>query len=678
MADAVRISTPVCDVTDRGDNKPWTFASVMRNDAGRLVTDTERPITPEGGLLVVDLIPGLVEARHGNKVYRFLVPEVMPEGHTLANLLEDAFAYPANTPQELLAAAVGQYLIQHGDELAIDEVIRVGGTLLFRRSGVTLGSAVDVSDLVFNGDIDSITDAQAPAKELIRAVTQLAARAAIGAIGTTELEAKVSAAVSAEPTVVAAAAAAAETAVDNKVDGLNLVEAEDITVDDYLFAIVDSDDRVAVVIGVDGSTRIYKFDPASIGEGSITTAQLSEVTQSQLVAPSVGSLLLGLSAASGYLWAVVDSLGRVALGVRTDGKVVANLVEDSAPLLVPEVSGFSPTRKLWALNQTTGVRELVSETDDPRDAVSHDGVILFTDDGGRKVFNGEVIPAWPDRSTIACWGDSLVEIGGWAEELDTLLSASVVNLGGSGQTTEEVAIRQGGIELTVTVSGGEIPASGSVSCSSAQDILVTASGTTWSQAGTLAGVAGTLSRADGDGFDTLTFTRSGSGSAVSVDEAAFVSDAAVAYESNPVIILAGRNDHWAAGVEADFAADVVAAYDAMINRLRVYHKEFLILGTATPTESTAGSFNWARMTTANQALKLKYGNRFLDLQDYMVNDCIYDLGITPTPTDVTAMANKTLPPSIMNPDLSHFSTAAGEAAAVNLIKPKLDELGWTL
>lgn len=149
MAEAVRITTPISDVTQRGDNDAWTFASVMRNSDGRLVTDTPREVAPEGGLLVVDLIPGLAEAKHGKKVYRFLVPDVMPEGHTLANLLEDAMSFPASTPQELLDAAVGKYVeTNRAQFVAYPVLVESGpdaGKYQYRDgNGITVGDPVEL------------------------------------------------------------------------------------------------------------------------------------------------------------------------------------------------------------------------------------------------------------------------------------------------------------------------------------------------------------------------------------------------------------------------------------------------------------------------------------------------------------------------------------------------------
>lgn len=450
-------------------------------------------------------------------------------------------------------------------------------------------------------------------------------------------------------------------------------------VDDPVWAVVDSNGHIALGVKADGSVRVYKLDLASITDGTIETVKLSATVQSQLVAAGIGTMLTVTTEASGYLWAVTDSAGRIALGVKTDGTVAGKFAPTSAaPTVLPEISGSTPSRKLWTLNHTTGVRTLVTASGDPRDAVEDNGAILFTDDTGRRAYTGGlIVPAYPDRTVVSCWGDSLTKDCGIPEWLDANLAATVANKGASGQTADEIAIRQGGYTLQLSVSGGSIPTSGGVTVTTAQSFVLSTAA--FSQAGSLAGVPGTLSRADGS--STWTFTRTTGGSAVAVAGATpFTSDDATTYQSSLVIIAAGRNDHNVMDVNTHasvVAASVVAAHDAMVARLRTYHVEYLILGTCTPTDGVKGTYHYLRLRAINDALAARFGNRFCSYQNYLATQCITDLGITPNGSDTTAMAGDTMPPSITI-NAGHFSVAAGQKVAENVVKPKLDQLGWTL
>jgi len=490
------------------------------------------------------------------------------------------------------------------------------------------------------------------------------ARTAIGATSPDD----VNALISSSPTLASAAASAVDTQLASSTNPRLL---RPIVTGSVVWAVTDEEDRTAIQVDITGKTLINSLDMASIPGSSVTADKLTSDVQAGLQIPI---------ATGDVVAAVVDSQDRMAFGVTKTGALLGAFpTPQPTDLAVWEITGTSPNRKLWTLDHASGTRTLVTASGDPRSPTLVNGAIRFTVDAGESVYvNGSVIPAYPARTTIACWGDSLTEIGGWSEQLDTLLPASVVNLGTSGQTAEEIALRQGGYTLTLTVSGGTIPASGAVSVSSSQSYLRN-TGIAWTQIGTLAGVPGTLNRAIGAGWDAMTFTRTSSGSAVTVaSPVVFASDAATTYESNPAIILAGRNDLNVATISTDVRGRVLATHNAMVARLKAFHSEYLILGTVSNTDGIDTS-NGAGFAAINATLQNRFGNRFLDLQTYMSQQCIYDLGITPTTADLTAMSKKAVPPSLMNPSVvGHFSAAAGAAAATNLIKPKLDALGWTL
>lgn len=558
---------------------------------------------------------------------------------------------------------------------------------LFRwqdEDGQFWGPTVEYTVTGVPGDTDDLSDAQPYGKALLRAITQAAARAAINALGPDEIAAAIADALASAGAVTAAVAAAVPAAVTAEIAGRSLVNGQPVMLDTVAFAIVDNANRQALAVFVDGSTRIYRLDPASISDGSLTAVKLSPSLQSQLVAPGIGPMLDTIADTSGYLWAIVDSVGRIALGVKTDGSVVGKISATAvAPKLLPEISGTTPNRKLWALNHTTGTRTLITDVNDPREPVEDQGAILFTDNAGRKarLGDGTTMPAYPNRAVVACWGDSWTEGSAtpwWPAQLDSLISASVVNLGKSGQTADEIAVRQGGYVLQLSVAGSSIPASGSVTATSSQGFFFRTDNP-WAQLGTLAGVPGTLSRASGDPLGQFTFTRTTSGSAVAVaGTTPFSSADAVSYESNLQILFAGRNDVLNYSPDIDVIPRIVAAYDAMVARIRAYHKEFLIFGTINGSSAEGlGSYYWMRVTGINNALADKYGNRFVDLRQYVNQQVIYDLGITPTSGDLSNMAADMPPPSIMA-NTGHWNQAAALKTAETLIKPKLDQLGWTL
>jgi hypothetical protein len=151
----------------------------------------------------------------------------------------------------------------------------------------------------------------------------------------------------------------------------------------------------------------------------------------------------------------------------------------------------------------------------------------------------------PGKTTlgVACFGDSMTRgLGGTASTypatLDSLIPVDVLNYGVDSQFTSEIALRNGGLDVFVTVEGGSIPASGSVG------VTILAgnpwrNGSVWTFPGSLAGIKGVLTK---NAADAWSFARTTAGTAtVVLAETKFVS-AQQAGAGVGRIIWAGRNN----------------------------------------------------------------------------------------------------------------------------------------
>lgn len=262
MATITITGDTIRDATGRLDNRPWLVEAATYQDggAGGVITDrVSRPIYPIAGVISFEIEAGIAAWIEKPDGLRHLVT-VPDEDANLWDVIEAGIAYPPDTSQELLAAAVGQYLIEHGDTVAFDAVERDGDTLLFKRGVDTVGDPVDISDLVFDGDMDDITDATAVGKSVVRAATQALARTAIDALSPDDVADEIAAAIAADGTVVDAAAAAAEAAVDADIAGRDLVETDDVRLpgagDADKFVVMDNAHRVAFQVTDDGETKV--------------------------------------------------------------------------------------------------------------------------------------------------------------------------------------------------------------------------------------------------------------------------------------------------------------------------------------------------------------------------------------------------------------------------------------
>lgn len=362
--------------------------------------------------------------------------------------------------------------------------------------------------------------------------------------------------------------------------------------------------------------------------------------------------------------------------------------EVATQALAPEVTGATPNRKLRVHDRATGRAPVIASTGDPNNPViTGDGWVIFDTITGTKARkadgSGSIVPVSSSLATIAAFGDSLTsEYPGlgitMAETYPALLAAdlgvSYYNGGVGGQTTEDIITRQGGIQLALTVANNIIPASGSV------DVTVVTPTTVGSAsqngiigAGTLAGVAGTLSRTTAG---VWTFTRTGSGADTPCPPGTpFIVDAAVAQATNVQIIGAGRNDIGLGSTSA-IVDRVVGAYVKAVDRLRAqaYAPKFILLGTFTATNEPAGSTGYQRVTGINQQLAELYPDNFVDARRYLIDHGLADAGITPTADDLAKIAADTLPPSLMY-DSIHY-TENGHLAVKNVVKAAMQSKGW--
>lgn len=306
-----------------------------------------------------------------------------------------------------------------------------------------------------------------------------------------------------------------------------------------------------------------------------------------------------------------------------------------------------------------------------------------------KVANETIGYTRSSRTRIAAIGDSLTDgyFGGignqdadsYPSRLREMVPAGVqvFNLGNSGYTTDEEAVRIGALPVPLTVTGGSIPASGPVDVTTTAVIGWRASGTTRTIPGTLAGIPGTLTRTTSD--TVFTFTRTAGGSAVTVTPGTvFVPDFA-GHEGDTAIILLGRNNvtYSIQGPDASIGEHVAKGIARIVNWLSPSIKQVLIVSATTTTSETSGTGGYATIADINARLAAAYPSRFLDLRTYLAHQAIYDLGLTPNTADNTAMAADTLPPSIMDggTDNTHWSKATATLVAAQ-INNYLTTRGW--
>jgi hypothetical protein len=288
---------------------------------------------------------------------------------------------------------------------------------------------------------------------------------------------------------------------------------------------------------------------------------------------------------------------------------------------------------------------------------------------------------------FAAWGDSLTDgwtkppfaadqSDSWPGVLATLLGKPVYNGGKSGQSADEIALRQGGMVMLVVPAGGVIPASGAVTVTTSSAIGWRVD-RSWSDVGTIAGVPGTLSRSG----SVLTFTRTTAGTEVAVPvEVPFVSTLGTTHAESTSYFMIGRNDigytNPTPGVGNDVRNRLNAANIAAVGGLTPKNPRFFIFGTLNSTGEGVGSTNYNIITGSNDDLARLYPDNYYDMRKYIVEQSIYDQGITPTAADLTSIANGRPPATIML-DSIHYTVATARTIAQKAYDLTVAK-GWNL
>lgn len=262
--------------------------------------------------------------------------------------------------------------------------------------------------------------------------------------------------------------------------------------------------------------------------------------------------------------------------------------------------------------------------------------------------------------SIVCWGDSLTT-SGYPEMLARLTGRTVTNHGVGGNTSAQIAARQGGRPSYLTLVGGRIPASGGVRVESFTVSPMTQYGRQQIE-GTLGGVRGVLHRR---GEDRYEFVRAQPGDAVEVPVALpFMTDIGRS-DFEIAIIWAGRNNY-------DESGQVLSDVRAMVDFLKPLNKRFVVmppLNGAYRGEQIGGP-HYPHFVRIRDGLREAYPNNFLDIWQLLVEG--YD---PDSPQDVADHRNG-IPPSSLRSDPIHLNDEGARRVARHVRDYLIDFKGY--
>lgn len=274
------------------------------------------------------------------------------------------------------------------------------------------------------------------------------------------------------------------------------------------------------------------------------------------------------------------------------------------------------------------------------------------------------------KNTAAFFGSSTISY--MQDQLEALFSAkgytTCIKGGKGGEILENTAARFGSFDCIIEPV--TIPTTGSVNVISNMPIV----SSLLAFSGWLGGVHGILSYSSAN--SSLIFTRTTSGSEVVLSSAnKFIPEVNQNMYGGVLIINVGKNNLTNSSGSINNVDSLFNKTFDFVNKMSNVFKRFLIIDHFINTD--ASQYDSAmRINQYNDKLYAKYGDMVIRSKEYITDSKIWtDTGINPTSLDLEQQSRGEKPASLSR-DSGHLNATAEAAIILNLIKPKLEKLGW--
>ena len=255
---------------------------------------------------------------------------------------------------------------------------------------------------------------------------------------------------------------------------------------------------------------------------------------------------------------------------------------------------------------------------------------------------------------ICAYGDSMIANGKGSTSITDYLNklidnnkVSILNFGNGGQSSGTIAWRQGGLKIKTTKSfnmpeDNQTQINVPITISSGNILNFTGVNTNLDCV--ISGIECIMSVNVSD--SSVNINRKNNGNSVNIPANTLIESKQNKYNNDLQIIWAGKNDIPNAG---DYQiSGVIENIESMINYLSPSIKRFVVLSIITSTTQIKGTTQYNTIIEINKKLKELYPNNYIDIQNYLVNNCIYDMQLTPTASDLQDIQNGTIPRQLLS------------------------------
>lgn len=271
----------------------------------------------------------------------------------------------------------------------------------------------------------------------------------------------------------------------------------------------------------------------------------------------------------------------------------------------------------------------------------------------------KIIPSKKDKrdKTLAFFGDSLTigtggsrPLGAWVG--DVFSERPVFSDGINGQVALSIAIRQGGVPLTLSVAGGKFDGVKPVTVTKLSNEFLSTplNGNVYSRTGTLAGVQCTITRKFlaevGERYTVEPLVQSNAETETPAetpvdieipDDSVFELDDAVKMRTATQILWYGRNDMTGGKREEDILAAIKSSVDYITEPRR-----YLVLGILPATTENKGTAGYAKLTAFNDELAILYRSSYVPMTPPTESE-MNDIGFIPTAGDLEDIGRGNFP-----------------------------------
>ncbi|MEO6283030.1 MAG: hypothetical protein ABIN80_18970 [Dyadobacter sp.] len=265
------------------------------------------------------------------------------------------------------------------------------------------------------------------------------------------------------------------------------------------------------------------------------------------------------------------------------------------------------------------------------------------------------INAQSTNNSISCFGDSLTAGAGGVPYSKFLQEAfpskSIKTFGLGGQNAEQIACRQGGLSIYVTVENNSFAGLNEIGVThiSTPFLSTKASSNTFESAGSIGGVRCTMIRTASGPLNNLTekYTLkplSQSSARIDPDSVFAPADSSGTRDDFQILWL-GRND-------VPRLETVMGVIDSCINHIST-PRRFILLGILNGLKETRGTEIHRVINDFNENLKLKYPDNYVSVGPPDQNE-ILALNFSPTEEDRITMALGAIPGSLRS-DNTHLN-----------------------